>query len=293
MLEKRKKREKRRFPPPPWPCSLSLSDSLLSFSFRAPRSSAPPRGAQARSLALFKHSQHVPRVRSQDCAACAGHDGDGSGSSGAGKERGIFPLPQWNFFARKRRRRRASFCSPSAREDVDKLRFLWPDCCAAKGSRPARTKRRRASLAWPAKGVLQRRPRKSNARAVSHPFFFSFLLLLRFFALVRVSLCGLALSPLSAPLRRSLCGLLKGEENVTRRSAGAHEKLALMNSLDKKKTGSVRRRRLLLRTLVVVVPPRLGLGLGLGHVRRPVLEGLCCRGVDNRPDVGDRARHGN
>ena len=58
---------------------------------------------------------------------------------------------------------------------------------------------------------------------------------------------------------------------------------------NKKITGIVhrrhcRRRRLLLLRALVVVAPRL--------FQRPALEGLRCRGVDDRPDLGDRARHG-
>lgn len=68
--------------------SPSSSDFFLLLLFLSPR--AEPLSSLVRSST---HSRrHEPRVRSQERAARAGRDGDGSGSSSAGKRKQLFFL---------------------------------------------------------------------------------------------------------------------------------------------------------------------------------------------------------
>ena len=87
--------------------------------------------------------------------------------------------------------------------------------------------------------------------------------------------------------------LVRGQERACFREFPSSQRLFFFfvptQRKTKKITGIVRRRRcrrrrLLLLRAFVVVAPRL--------FQPPALEGLRCRGVDDRPDLGDRARHG-
>lgn len=75
-----------------------LSDFLLLlflFFVFSPR--AEPLCSLARSSTHTR--RHVPRVRSPERAACAGRDGDGSGSGCAGKRKQPFFSSPWNFLS--------------------------------------------------------------------------------------------------------------------------------------------------------------------------------------------------
>lgn len=214
MLEKEKGAKKREpvFFSPPFSRPALFQNLSSSFEVQAlARALLPPRGAHSRLLALSKHSQHVPRVRSQDSAARAGRDGDGSSSAG---KRGKIGNP-WNFFARfpcslgEGGGRRDS--APPAREEQRETLFALSRSLRRvplPGSRGAKKKKKEDEPRSARERRAPTRPEKQCEGGRVAPFFF-----LSFSSFSSSS--GISLrprfSPLSAPPHEALQRLSKGD----------------------------------------------------------------------------------